>query len=111
MIKHFVIFSMSIVLVTGSVALAATETPGDYEKSGARTALQSTTADRPPAAICPRPTHRKRTAKLRRPRWTQATAIGILRRSPLQPRSVSSAVARKREQKAPADVGSPQLQV
>jgi hypothetical protein len=52
-IKHFVIFSMSIVLVTGSVASATTETPGDYEKSGAPTALQSTTADRPPAATLP----------------------------------------------------------
>jgi hypothetical protein len=34
-IKHFVIFGMSVALVTGSIALAATESPGDYEKSGA----------------------------------------------------------------------------
>ena len=53
MIKHFVIFGMSIALVTGSIALAATDSPGDYEKSGAPTALQSTTADRPPAATLP----------------------------------------------------------
>ena len=53
MIKHFVIFGMSIALVTGSIALAATESPGDYEKSGAPTALQSTTADRPPVATLP----------------------------------------------------------
>jgi hypothetical protein len=52
-IKHFVIFGMSVALVTGSIALAATESPGDYEKSGAPTAPQSTTADRPPVATLP----------------------------------------------------------
>ena len=50
MIKHFVIFGMSIALVTGSIALAATDSPGDYEKSGAPTALQSTNPERPPVA-------------------------------------------------------------
>ena len=53
MIKHFVIFGMSIALVTGSIALAATESPSDYEKSGAPTAPESTTADRPPVATLP----------------------------------------------------------
>src|SRR5258705_11129905 len=59
--------------------------------------------------LCPRPTHRKppvhpyqkRTAKLRRFRWTQATAIGIPLRSPLQPHSISKAVARKGDQRGP----------
>ena len=53
MIKHLVIFGMSIALVTGSIALAATESPSDYEKSGAPTAPESTTADRPPVATLP----------------------------------------------------------
>ena len=53
MIKHFVIFGTSIALVTGSIALAETETPSDYEKSGAPTALQGTTADRPPLVTLP----------------------------------------------------------
>jgi hypothetical protein len=52
-IKHFVIFGMSIALVTGSIPSAATESPSDYEKSGASTALQSTTADKPPVATLP----------------------------------------------------------
>jgi hypothetical protein len=68
---------------------------------------------------CPRPTHRKppvhpyqkRTAKLRRLRWTQATAIGIPLQSPLQPPSVSTVVARKADQQAPVGVDAPQLQV
>ena len=51
--KHFVIFGTSIAFVTGSIALAETETPSDYEKSGASTALQSTTADRPPLVTLP----------------------------------------------------------
>ena len=53
MIKHFVILGTSIALVTGSIALAATESPSDDEKSGAPTAPQSTTADRPPVATLP----------------------------------------------------------
>ena len=53
MTKHFVIFGMNIALVTGSIALAATESPSDYEKSGAPTALQGTTADRPPLVTLP----------------------------------------------------------
>jgi hypothetical protein len=65
--------------------------------------------------LCPRPTHRKppvhpyqkRMAKLRRLHWTQATAIGIPLRSPLQPLSVSTAVARK-EAIGPVKVGAPQ---
>ena len=53
MTKHFVIFGMSIALVTGSIALAATESPSDYEKSGAPTAPESTPADSPPVATLP----------------------------------------------------------
>jgi hypothetical protein len=51
--KHFVIFGMNIALVTGSIALATTESPGDDEKSGAPTAIESTAADRPPGATLP----------------------------------------------------------
>ena len=55
MIKNFAIFSMSIALGTGSIALAATQSPSDGEKSGASTAAESTTTDRPPAATLPEP--------------------------------------------------------
>jgi hypothetical protein len=46
--KHFIMFATSVVLITGSIASAKSESPSDYEKSGAPTALQSTTPDRPP---------------------------------------------------------------
>jgi hypothetical protein len=61
-IKHFVILGMSIALITGSIALAAAESPSDYEKSGAPTALESTTADRPPVATLPE-THAPETTR------------------------------------------------
>jgi hypothetical protein len=117
-IKHFVIFGMGTALVTGSIALAATESPSDYEKSGAPTAPESTTADRPPVATLPE-AHAPETTRAPisetngqgRLRWTQATAIGIPLRSPLQPPSVSTVVARKAEQEAPAGVEAPQPQV
>ena len=51
--KHFVMFATSVVLITGSIVSAKSDSPGDYEKSGAPTALQSTTADRPPVATLP----------------------------------------------------------
>ena len=53
MIKSVAIFGVSIALMTGSIPLAATQSPSDYEKSGASTALQSTTADRPPLVTLP----------------------------------------------------------
>jgi len=46
--KRFAIVATSIVIITGSIASAKSESPSDYEKSGAPTALQSTNPDRPP---------------------------------------------------------------
>jgi hypothetical protein len=51
--KHFVMFATSVVLITGSIASAKSESPSDYQKSGAPTALQSTTPDRPPVVTLP----------------------------------------------------------
>ena len=53
MIKSVAIFGVSIALMTGSIPLAATQSPSDYEKSGAPTASQNTTADKPPGAPLP----------------------------------------------------------
>ena len=53
MTKHFVMFATSVVLITGSIASAKSESPSDYQKSGAPTALQSTTPDRPPVVTLP----------------------------------------------------------
>ena len=53
MTKHFVMFATSVVLITGSIASAKSESPSDYEKSGAPTALQSTTPERPPVVTLP----------------------------------------------------------
>jgi hypothetical protein len=46
-------FATSVILITGSIVSAKSESPGDYEKSGAPTALQSTTPDRPPVVTLP----------------------------------------------------------
>ena len=54
MTKRFVMFATSVVLITGSVASAKSESPSDYEKSGAPTAFhQGTTPERPPVATLP----------------------------------------------------------
>ena len=54
MTKRFVMFATSVVLITGSVASAKSESPSDHEKSGAPTALhQGTTPERPPVATLP----------------------------------------------------------
>jgi len=52
-IKSFAIFGMSIALITGSIPLAVTQSPSNYEKSGAPAALQNMTADKPPEAPLP----------------------------------------------------------
>ena len=54
MTKHFVMLATSVVLITGSIASAKSESPSDYEKSGAPTALhQGTTPERLPVATLP----------------------------------------------------------